>query len=290
VRFLAFVDTPVLPLFLWLLLAVVGGLTRALPGAQVAKVASLALLAVPGLFFLGSLRSGHYIEDRYFMPFIGLAPSLLALGTLLMVRVGQKVVVALSRDSAPRLATLASVPIGLYLLVGLVRLSSLPGSFEFPELPSRRAAIFEALKRTSRPVFLLASPCWTKLVGKLYWQLIGTPAPADRLQLADQRGYESCVIGGFSPGSVAEEQLRSFLDRAPEGVVVLYQHHLACVRPRFAPPARLIVDSTDGSCLTILQDVSSVEQVRAAAVSVGYPATIGVLLDRRQSEYDHLHL
>jgi hypothetical protein len=289
-RFLTFVDAPVLPLALWLLLMLAGGLTRMLPRTQVVKVASLMLVAVPGAFFLGSLRSGHYIEDRYFVPFLGLVPALLALGTLTLVRALQKAVAALSHDSAPRWGVLASLPVALYALVTLVQLARLPGGLEFPALPSRRATIMEALKRESRPVFLLASPCWTKLVTKVSWQLNGSPAPADRLQFANQRGYESCVVGGFPPGSIAEEELQAFLGRNPDGILVLYQHHLACIRPRFPTPARVIVDSTAGSCLTILLGVTSVEQARAAAISLGYPATIEDLLERRQTEYDHLHL
>jgi hypothetical protein len=289
-RSLAFLDLPVMPTVLWLLLVLAGGLVQVLPPAQVAKAGSLALVVLPGLFFLGSLRSGHHIEDRYFMLFLGLAPTLLGLGALAIVRLAQKAIAALMREAAPRLAWAALLPLAAYLVAGSIRLASLPGSLGAPELPSRRAAIIEALKRESRPVFLLSSPCWTNAVVRLYWRSIGTPEPPDRLHIANQRGYEGCVVGGFDPGSLAEQELKAFLERAPNGMVVLYQHHLPCFQPRFAPPARLITDTTHSSCLTILQDVASVEQARAAATSVGYPATIGLLLERRQSQYDSLHL
>ncbi|MBN2573648.1 MAG: hypothetical protein JXP73_03720 [Deltaproteobacteria bacterium] len=289
-RFAAFLALPILPAVLWLLLVLAGGLVRELPRVLVAKVSSLALLATPGLFFLGSLRSGHHIEERYFMPFVGLAPLLLALGALLVVRLLERALAATKRVSASRVGQAVVLPLVVSMVVGGAKLAARPGGFDVPGLPSRRAAIVDALKREARPVFLLSSPCWTDAVVRFYWRFVGTVAPKYPLQTADQRGYEGCVLGGFPPGSLAEENLRLFLERAPDGLVVFYQHHLPCFRQRFVPPARLATDGTNASCLTILLDAISVERTRATADAVGYPAGIQTLLERRQSQYDHLHL
>ena len=289
-RFWGFLDLPVMPAALWLLLVLAGGLTRALPLSYVARAGSLACVAIPGLFFLGCLRSSYRLEDRYFMPFLGLAPVLLALGALVLVHLGQKIIERLWRDSGARLTGAAVLPLAAYLLVAGVRLALLPGSLRAPELPSQRAAFIEAMKRESQPVFLLASPCWTDSVVKLYWRSIGVRAPADRLQSASQPGFEACVVGGFSPGSLAEQELKDFLARFPDGIIALYQHHLPCFRPRFEPPARVTTDGTDNTCLTILRGAASVEQARATAVSVGYPATIFQLLKQRQSPFENFRL
>jgi len=283
-RFLAFLELPALPASLWLLLVLAGGL-RVLPRPQVWRTASLACVAVPGLFFLGALRSGYHIEDRYFMPFLGVGPALLALGTVILVHLGQRAVVHLMRNPATPLAGIAVLPLAVFLLIASIRLARMPGSLGPPELPTRRAEIIEALKRESRPVFLLASPCWTSAVVRLYWGSVGARAPTDRLQTASQRGYEDCVAGGISPGSQAAEELKDFLARAPDGMIALYQHHLPCFRPRFRAPGRLISDGTENTCLTILDGLTSVEEVRAATVSVGYPATIAQLLEQRQTQY-----
>ncbi len=289
-RFLNFLDLPVMPAVLWLLLVLAGGLTRALSRSQVARVGSLACVAVPGLFFLGCLRSGYHLEDRYFMPFLGLAPVLLALGAVVLARLVEKAIGRLRHDSEARLAGAAALPLAAYLLVAAIRLALSPGSLRAPELPSRRAGLIEAIKREPQPVFLLSSPCWTDAVVRLYWRSMGVRAPADRLQSASQLGYQACVIGGFPPGSEAERELRDFLGRAPDGIIALYQHHLPCFPPRFEPPARLTTDGTGSSCLTILRGATSVEKARAAAVSVGYPATILPLLKQRQSQFENVRL
>jgi hypothetical protein len=52
----------------------------------------------------------------------------------------------------------------------------------------------------------------------------------------------------------------------------------------------LTTDGTNNTCLTILRGVASVEQARAAAVSVGYPATIMQLLEQRQSPFENSRL
>jgi hypothetical protein len=288
-RLLAFLALPLAPTLLWLLLVLGSGCSRWLPRELAAKVASLALLAIPGLFFLGSLRSGHHIEERYFMPFLGLAPLLLALGALVVVRLLEKALSAARHAWAVRARPAAALPLLVSVVVGGVHLAYLPGGFDVPGLPSRRAAIMDALKREGRPLLLLASPCWTSVAVSFYWRFVGAPGPQGLLEVARQRGYEGCVLGGFSPGSPAEADLEGFLGRAPNGLVVLYQHHLPCFRPRFPSPGRLVTDSTDSSCLTILQEVASVEQARAAAVSVGYPARLEPLLERRQSQYDYRH-
>jgi hypothetical protein len=287
-RFWGFLDLPVMPTALWLLLVLVGGLIHALPLSHVARAGSLACVAVPGLFFLGCLRSSYRLEDRYFMPFLGLAPVLLALGAVVLVQLVEKAIVRVRCDSAA--AGAAALPLAAYLLIAGVRLALLPGSLRAPELPSQRAAFIDAVKRESQPVFLLASPCWTDAVVKLYWRSIGVRAPAERLQSASQPSFEACVVGGFSPGSRAEQELKDFLARSPNGIIALYQHHLSCFRPRFEPPASLTADGTGNTCLTILRGVASVEQARAAAVSVGYPATIMQLLKQRQSPFENSHL
>jgi hypothetical protein len=289
-RCAAFLALPIMPAVLWLLLVLAGGFVRELPRVLVAKAGSLALLAMPGLFFLGSLRSGHQIEERYFMPFVGVAPLLLVLGALLVVRLLERAIAAARHASTSRLVQLAALPLVIYVVVGGIRLAARHGGFEVPGLPSRQAAIIDALKREARPVFLLSSPCWTNAVVRFYWRFVGTVVPQYPLQTADQRGYEGCVLGGFPPGSLAEEELKAFLERAPDGLVVLYQHHLPCFPARFAPPTRLVTDGTKQSCMTILLDAMSVERVRSTANAVGYPAKIQTLLERRQSQYDHLHL
>ena len=289
-RFLAFLDLPVLPAVLWLLLVLAGGLGRALPRTQVVRVGALACVAIPGLFFLGSLRSGYHIEDRYFMPFLGLAPLLLAMGAVILLHLVQEALVRTMRKKATLLANAAVLPIAGFLAVAGIQLAIRPGSLRSPELPTRRSALIDAVKRESRPVFLLASPCWTTEVVKLYWRSVGVRAPEDHLQIANQRGYEACVVGGLAPGSQAERELKDFLRREPNGIIALYQHHVPCFRPRFEPPARLISDATDNTCLLILDGVTSLEQARAAAVSVGYPATLHELLEHKQSQYDPMHL
>jgi hypothetical protein len=224
------------------------------------------------------------------MPFLGLAPVLLALGAVVLARLVEKAIGRLRHDSEARLAGAAALPLAAYLLVAAIRLALSPGSLRAPELPSRRAGLIEAIKREPQPVFLLSSPCWTDAVVRLYWRSMGVRAPADRLQSASQLGYQACVIGGFPPGSEAERELRDFLGRAPDGIIALYQHHLPCFPPRFEPPARLTTDGTGSSCLTILRGATSVEKARAAAVSVGYPATILPLLKQRQSQFENVRL
>ena len=288
-RFGSFLRLPLVPAVLWLLLVLLGGGLRELPRVLVAKVGSLALLAIPGLFFLGSLRSGHHIEERYFMPFVGLAPLLLVLGALVMVRLLARGCTVATRISPSHAAQVAVLPLFIYVAVGGIQLASRPGGLDVPGLPSRRAGIIDALKREGRPVFLLSSPCWTEAVVRFYWRFIGTAAAQYPLQTAEQRGYEGCVLGDFAPGSLAEKELAGFLEHAPDGIVAFYQHHLPCLQPRFEPPTRLVRDGTNASCLTILLDPVSVDRVRTTAAALGYPASIGVLFDHRQTQYDQLY-
>jgi hypothetical protein len=282
-QFAEFLDLPVLGTGLVLVLVLVGGLTRALPRSQVAKVLVLVCLAIPGFLLVGRLRSEYSFGSRYFMPFFGIAPVLAALGGLCLAHHLQRLVARLfqNRLSPVTAAGIAVLPFGAYLLVAGLGLALLPGRLGAPDLPSTRARFIEAIKQEARPVFLLSSPCWSDAVVRFYWRRVGISAPKDRLQIADQPGYEACVIGGFSTGSSVEGKLKDFLARSPDGIVALYQHHFRCFPPRFALPMWVTRDDTGDSCLTVLRHATSVEQVRAVASAIGFPIAIRSLRAQR---------
>lgn len=260
-----------LPWWLWWAVLCAGALL--LRARFLAPLVAAGLLLMPAFLAYCRMRSSYTFAPRYFSPFFGIGAAAVAAALLLGARGYTRIVASRPAWRRPILAT-GAVALAVMFSVPAFALRIGPDVSKLHRPPQNFSPyyrVYEEIKRSDLPVFVLHNHCYANDIPRMYFDHIGEH-PYRRYRVADAMGCE---------GSTRRVRYRieEFLRTSPPtALVVLDQKEQDCGQRTSAPVEGMRIERVKSTteCVWIIQGARSFDDVRVAAERTGFRSAPGV--------------